>query len=60
MGKAAAAFFKKVGDGCKKRFAFAKEILTEADGKVMASMCVMGLGQLLYKQWAKGIIFLAL
>ena len=60
MGKAAAAFFKKVGDGCKKRFAFAKEILTEADGKVMASMCVMGLGQLLYKQWAKGIVFLAL
>lgn len=54
------AFFRQIGVKAKKRFAFAKEILTQADGKVCASMCVMGLGQLLYKQWAKGIMFLLL
>ncbi len=30
-----------------------------ANGKVTASMLVMGLGQLLYKQWGKGLLFLA-
>lgn len=36
----------------------AKEVLTQGNGKVVASMVVMGLGQLLYKQWAKGLMFL--
>lgn len=40
------------------RFAGAKEILSQGNGKVTASMAVMGLGQLLYKQWAKGAMFL--
>ncbi|HRF70564.1 MAG TPA: hypothetical protein PKV66_03960, partial [Candidatus Pelethenecus sp.] len=36
----------------------AKEILTQGNGKVSASMVVMGLGQLMYKQWIKGFMFL--
>lgn len=34
-------------------------ILRKANGKVTASILVMGLGQLLYKQWGKGLLFLA-
>lgn len=34
------------------------ELLRKANGKVSASMLVMGLGQLLYKQWGKGVLFL--
>ncbi len=58
-------FFKSIPNKIKafpKRFSAkfkgAKEILTQGNGKVSASMVVMGLGQLLYKQWAKGIMFL--
>ena len=40
------------------RFAGAKEIMTQGNGKVAASMIVMGLGQLIYKQWVKGFMFL--
>ena len=40
------------------RFAGAKEIITQGNGNVSASMIIMGLGQLLYKQWAKGVMFL--
>ena len=40
------------------RFAGAKEILTQGNGKVTASMLVMGLGQLMYRQWVKGFMFL--
>ena len=36
-----------------------KRLLRNANGKVTASMLVMGLGQLLYKQWGKGLMFLA-
>lgn len=36
-----------------------RKLLREANGKVTASMLVMGLGQLLYKQWAKGLLYLA-
>lgn len=36
-----------------------KKLLRNANGKVTASMLVMGLGQLLYKQWGKGLMFLA-
>ena len=43
-----------------KKYEGAKEIIKEGDTKVMASFFVMGLGQLLYKQWIKGFIYLAL
>lgn len=58
-------FFKTLPDKFKaipyklaKKFAGAKEILVQGNGKVSASMIVMGLGQLLNKQWAKGIMLL--
>ena len=51
-------FFITLPERMKKKFAGAKEILTQGNGKVCASMCIMGLGQLLYRQWAKGILFL--
>ena len=50
--------FKAIPHKLAKKFAGAKEIFTQGNGKVSASMVVMGLGQLLYKQWAKGIMFL--
>ncbi len=50
--------FKKIPSKIKLKCKGAKEILTQGNGKVSASMIVMGLGQLLYKQWAKGIMFL--
>lgn len=36
-----------------------RKLLRNANGKVTASMLVMGLGQILYKQWGKGLMFLA-
>lgn len=42
----------------KKRFSGMNEIITRGNGKVLASALLMGLGQLLYKQWAKGILYL--
>lgn len=36
-----------------------KEILTHASFPVRASLIIMGLGQLLYKQWIKGLLYLA-
>ena len=36
-----------------------RKLLRNANGKVTASMLVMGLGQFLYKQWGKGLMFLA-
>lgn len=61
MKKKCKSILNKIKELPKKissRFAGAKEILTQGNGKVSASMFVMGLGQLLYKQWAKGIMFL--
>lgn len=60
LGKKVSGFFKSIPSKLKTKFAGAKEILTQADGKVCASMCIMGLGQLLYKQWAKGVMFILL
>lgn len=37
-----------------------RQMLKNANGKVRASMLVMGLGQFLYKQWGKGAMFLAI
>ena len=36
-----------------------RELLRRGNRRVTASMLVMGLGQLLYKQWGKGLMFLA-
>ncbi len=52
------AFFKSIPQKIKNKFAYAKEIITQGNGKVCASMIVMGLGQLIYKRWAKGIVYL--
>ncbi len=51
-------FFLSLPARIKQKLAGAKEILTQGNGKVAASMVVMGLGQLLYRQWAKGILYL--
>ena len=58
-------FFKQIPNKLKaipkkfaSRFSGAKEILSQGNGKVSASMMVMGLGQLLYRQWVKGFMFL--
>ena len=59
------SFFKDIPNKIKSipkrlavRFTGAKEIMTQGNGKVTASLFVMGLGQLLYKQWVKGFMFL--
>lgn len=36
-----------------------RKLLQTANSRVTASMLVMGMGQLLYKQWGKGLLFLA-
>lgn len=36
------------------------DILKNGNVKVACSMLVMGVGQLLYKQWAKGILYILL
>ncbi len=65
MVKTVKKFFKDIPQNIKAipkklatRFAGAKEIITQGNGKVAASMAVMGLGQLMYKQWVKGFMFL--
>ena len=58
LWKKTVAFFKNLPAKLKAKFAGAKEIITQGNGKVCASMCIMGLGQLMYKQWAKGILYL--
>ena len=51
-------FFIGISSYFKRKFNGVKEIIVEGDYKVSASMIVMGLGQLLYKQWIKGILYL--
>ena len=60
IGKKIANFFRSIPSKCKSKVAGAKEIITQGNIKVAASMCVMGLGQLLYRQWTKGTLFLLL
>ncbi len=36
-----------------------RELFRKANKKVTASMLVMGLGQLMYRQWGKGLLYLA-
>ena len=57
-GRKIAAWFKGLPARTKEKFAFAREILNQGNGKVRASMLLMGMGQLLYRQWAKGILYL--
>lgn len=57
-GKKIANFFKTLPQRLKTKFAGAKEILYEGNGNVRASMLIMGLGQLMYRQWAKGILYM--
>ena len=54
------SFFTGIPQKFRQKFAAAKEIITQGNGKVGASMCIMGLGQLLYKQWTKGTLFVLL
>ena len=60
LGKKIVCYFKSIPSKLKSKFAGAKEIITQGNIKVGASMCIMGLGQLLYKQWTKGTLFLLL
>ena len=53
-------FFKTISRKLKERLKGCKEVLTQGNGKVCASMIVMGSGQLMYKQWIKGTMFLFL
>ncbi len=51
-------WFISVKTGFAEKFGSAKKLLSEASLKVTASMLVPGLGQLLYKRFTKGILFL--
>lgn len=51
---------KAIPQKLSAKFAGAREIISQGNGKVRASMFVIGLGQLLYKQWAKGALFIML
>lgn len=59
---------RKTGGGALKRFALALEekrdalleILRKGNFRVACSMLIMGSGQLGYRQWAKGVIYLLL
>lgn len=42
----------------KKPFSTLVEVCKRGNGNGVASACCMGLGQLMYKQWTKGILFL--
>ena len=58
IGSRVISFFVGLPSRTKAKFAGAKEIITQGNGKVAASCLIMGLGQLLYRQWAKGILYL--
>ncbi len=57
LGRRIAAYFKALPGRTREKFALAREILSQGNGKVRASMLFMGAGQLLYRQWAKGILY---
>ena len=58
LPSAVAKKFRAIPSELAGKFAGAKEILTQGNGKVTASMLVMGLGQLIYRQWIKGFMYL--
>lgn len=50
---------EKIKKGFAARGSAFAHFLKEGNGKVAASMCLMGLGQMMYGQWAKGSLYLA-
>ena len=53
-------FFSSILAFFNKKYISAKQIILEGDKKVTASFFVMGLGQIMYKQYIKGFIYLAI
>ena len=51
-------FFKKIKEKILQKYESVKEVITQANGKVICSMLIMGSGQLLYKRWVKGFLYL--
>lgn len=54
-------FFKKIADffrSIPKKFSALGLFIKTAEGPVRASMLLMGLGQLIYRQYARGVLFL--
>lgn len=50
-------FFKGIKEKILQKYESAKEVITQANGKVICSMLIMGSGQLLYKRWVKGALY---
>lgn len=47
-----------IKSGLRLRMQSFLALLKDGNGKVTASFCVMGLGQMMYGQWGKGILYL--
>ncbi|MDR2822219.1 MAG: sugar ABC transporter permease [Acholeplasmatales bacterium] len=52
--------FKNFGNNIKIKFINAIDIIKDANKKTIGSFAIMGLGQLLYKEWIKGFIYLTI
>lgn len=50
--------FNNIKESYKEKWSKFKNFMTHASKKTMASFAVMGLGQIMYKKYAKGIIYL--
>ena len=50
--------FNNIKESYKEKWSNFKNFMTHASKKTMASFAVMGLGQIMYKKYAKGIIYL--
>ena len=50
--------FNSIKESYKEKWSKFKDFMTHASKKTMASFAVMGLGQIMYKKYAKGIIYL--
>lgn len=48
----------KLKNSLQKKVRSFSALVKSGNGKVTASMCLMGLGQMMYKQWGKGILYL--
>ena len=48
----------KLKNSLQKKIRSFSALVKAGNGKVTASMCLMGLGQMMYKQWGKGILYL--
>ena len=44
----------KLKNSLQKKVRSFSALVKSGNGKVTASMCLMGLGQMMYKQWGKG------